>query len=175
MDELEDRDWAVHIVIHYYRWPGGGRRCRRGGPAAGCDERLNTSTGREARVITTSAPGSGTWPSAHGSGRAGPGSAGQYYNLIMRICPIRGLHPRVPPAAAEPQPLRPIRARRTAWRTRSVPAASLILPLRRAAATAAPNSGPARCVASWEQAGGTSCGCPANTGTRRPWNRNSCV
>jgi hypothetical protein len=34
MDELEDRDWAVHIVIHDYRWPGGGRRWRRGGPTA---------------------------------------------------------------------------------------------------------------------------------------------
>jgi hypothetical protein len=172
MDELEDRDCSVHIVIHYYRWPGGGRRGRLGGPVAGCDERLNTSTGREAWVITTSAPGSGTWPSARGPGRAGPVSAGQHYNLIMRTRPIRGLHPRVPPAAAEPQP---IRARRAAWRSRSVPTASLILPLRRAAATAAPNSGPARGVASWEQAGGTSCGCPANTGTRRPWNRNSCV
>jgi hypothetical protein len=118
---------------------------------------------------------SSTTSSARGPGRAGPGSAGQYYNLIMRTRPIRGLHPRVPPAAAEPQPLRPSRARRAAWRARSVPAASLILPLRSAAATAVRNSGPARGVASWEQAGGTSCGCPANTGTRRPWNRNLCV
>jgi hypothetical protein len=121
MDELEDRDWAVHIVIHYYRRPSGRRRCRRGGPAAGCEERLNTSTGREALVITTSAPASGTCPSARGPGRAGPGLAGRYYNFIMRTRPIRGLHPRVPPASAEPQPLRPIRARRAAWRTRSVP------------------------------------------------------
>ncbi len=82
------------------------------------------------RVITTSAPGSCTWLSARGPGRAGPGSAGQYDNLIMRTRQIKGLHLRVPPAAAEPeqQPLRPIRARRAAWRTRSVPAASLILP-----------------------------------------------
>ncbi len=82
----------------------------------------------------------------------------------MRTRPIRGLYPRVPPAAAEPQPLRPIRAWRAVWHTRSVPATSLILPLRHAAATAAPNSNPSRGVASWEQAGGTSCCCPANTG-----------